>query len=209
MASKKISFDPETSGGSLRRIAIGIALLIGIGFLLDATLMRIDAGHVGIKVKLQPNENAAHIQKLISGTFPALWILDHAYAQYTPSTLAVSAYPFNADKNSSNFDSAKYKKDANAAWEVNDPTGPKAAAAYQALSDDLIKNLFLIEGVTTYFEAGVSDHVHGVTWTKRSELTFGDTWLDGCELPVTLDQLDEFTAWSELRYRGVVVLPAA
>jgi peptide/nickel transport system substrate-binding protein len=144
-----------------------------------AQIVQANLAEVGIKVKLQPNENAAHIQKLIGGTFPGLWILDHAYAQYTPSTLAVSAYPFNADKNSSNFDSAKYKRDADAAWEVTDPTGPKALAAYQALSDDLVKNLFLIEGVITYFEVGVSDHVHGVSWTKRSELTLGSTWLDG------------------------------
>jgi peptide/nickel transport system substrate-binding protein len=143
-----------------------------------AQIVQANLAEVGIKVKLEPNENAAHIQKLIGGTFPALWILDHAYAQYTPSTLAVSAYPFNADKNASNFDSAKYKKDAEAAWEVTDPNGPEAKAAYKALSDDLVKDLFLIEGVTTYFEVGVSDHVHGVTWTKRSELTFGDTSLD-------------------------------
>ena len=52
VASKKISFDPESNGSALRRIVLGILILVGIGFLLDATLMRIDAGHVGIKVKL-------------------------------------------------------------------------------------------------------------------------------------------------------------
>jgi peptide/nickel transport system substrate-binding protein len=143
-----------------------------------AQIVQANLAEVGIKVELQPNENAEHIQKLIGGTFPALWILDHAYAQYTPSTLAVTAYPFNADKNASNFVSAKYKKDANAAWELTDPNGPEAAAAYRTLSEDLVKNLFLIEGVTTYFEAGVSNKVHGVSWSKRSEFTFGDTWLD-------------------------------
>ena len=42
----------DMTSGSLRRLVIGVAVLIGLGFLLNATLTRIDAGHVGIKVNL-------------------------------------------------------------------------------------------------------------------------------------------------------------
>jgi peptide/nickel transport system substrate-binding protein len=143
-----------------------------------AQIVQADLADVGIKVELQPNENATHIERLINGEFSALWILDHAYAQYSPSTLAVTAYPFNADKNSSNFDNAKYKRDAETAWELPKAGSKEAVAAYARLSDDLLKNLFLIEMSTTYFEAGVASYVKDLAWTKRSEPTFATTWLD-------------------------------
>lgn len=142
-----------------------------------AQIVQDNLAEVGIKVELQPNEQPDHIAKLIGGTFPGLWILDHAYAQYTPSTLAVTAYPFNADKNASNFVDATYKADAVAAWEQPDPASPEAVEAYAKLSDDLLDNLFLIEMATTYFQAVTSDKVQGFTWTKRSEPVLGKTWL--------------------------------
>lgn len=143
-----------------------------------AQIVQSDLAEAGIKVELQPNENATHIERLIGGKFTALWVLDHAYAQYTPSTLAVTAYPFNADKNASNFDDEKYRTYANAAWKVADGASPEAKAAYDGLNDVLLDQLFLIEMTTTYFLAANSADVEGITWSKRSELGFGDAWLD-------------------------------
>jgi peptide/nickel transport system substrate-binding protein len=143
-----------------------------------AQIVQENLAEVGIKVELQPNEQPDHIAKLIGGTFPGLWILDHAYAQYTPSTLAVTAYPFNADKNASNFVDPTYKADAVSAWGQIDPSGADAVAAYGKLSDDLLDNLFLIELATTYFQAVTGADVQGFTWTKRSEPLLAKTWLD-------------------------------
>ncbi len=146
---------------------------------LVAQVIQANLAEVGIKVELQPNEHATQIEKLIGGTFPALWILDHAYAQYVPSTLAVTAYPFNADKNSSNFVDADYKEHANAAWEIaSDPSGPEAVAAYKKVSDDLLEKLFLIELNITFLQTEKSKAVQDIAWNKRSELNFGKTWLD-------------------------------
>jgi peptide/nickel transport system substrate-binding protein len=142
-----------------------------------AQIVQENLAEVGIKVELQPNEQPDQIAKLIGGTFPGLWILDHAYAQYTPSTLAVTAYPFNADKNSSNFVDPTYKADAVSAWEQIDPSNADAVEAYGKLSDDLLDNLFLIELATTYFQAVTGDNVHDFTWTKRSEPVLAKTWL--------------------------------
>lgn len=142
-----------------------------------AQIVQANLEEIGIEVKLQPNEQPDHIEKLINGTFPGLWILDHAYAQYTPSTLAVTAYPFNADKNSSNFVDDTYKTDAVAAWQQADPASDEAVAAYAKVSDDLLDNLFLIELSTTTFQAVTGDDVQDFTWTKRSEPTLAKTWL--------------------------------
>ncbi|HWZ90012.1 MAG TPA: SPFH domain-containing protein [Polyangiaceae bacterium] len=84
MATKKISFDPEGSGGALRRIAIGIAILIAVGFLLDATLMRIDAGHVGIKVKLAGSARGVQDIPVVTG-----WVI------YNPLTEQIVSFPIS------------------------------------------------------------------------------------------------------------------
>ncbi len=84
MATRKISFDPDSSGGSLRRIVLGIALLIGLGFLLDATLMRIDAGHVGIKVKLAGSARGVQDIPVVTG-----WVM------YNPLTEQIVSFPIS------------------------------------------------------------------------------------------------------------------
>jgi peptide/nickel transport system substrate-binding protein len=143
-----------------------------------AQIVQSDLAAVGIKTELQPNEHAEHIEKLIGAKFEALWILDHAYAQYTPSTLAVTAYPFNADHNSSNFVSDDYKEHANAAWELPDGNSKDAVAAYADINKDLLENLFLIESNITYMQAELSADVEGFAWTKRSEPLLRGVWLD-------------------------------
>ena len=84
MATKKISFDPEANGGALRRIVIGIAVVIAVGFLLDATLMRIDAGHVGIKVKLAGSARGVQDIPVVTG-----WVI------YNPLTEQIVSFPIS------------------------------------------------------------------------------------------------------------------
>jgi regulator of protease activity HflC (stomatin/prohibitin superfamily) len=84
VATRKVSFDPDFSGGSVRRIVIGIALLIGLGFLLDATLMRIDAGHVGIKVKLAGSARGVQDIPVVTG-----WVM------YNPLTEQIVSFPIS------------------------------------------------------------------------------------------------------------------
>jgi len=146
---------------------------------LEATAQIVQSNleEVGIKTKLEPVEQAQFIQQLITGNFEALWILTHAYAQYTPSTLAVSAYPFNADKNASHYSSPTYSKSSLAAWHLTDPNGDEAKGVYEALSKELLDSAFLIELVTTYQQVSSSTKVHDISWSKRSELDLSDTYL--------------------------------
>lgn len=82
MAIRKISFDPEANRGGFRNIAIVIAALIGLAFLLDATLMRIDAGHVGIKVKLAGSARGVQDIPVVTG-----WVL------FNPLTEQIVSFP--------------------------------------------------------------------------------------------------------------------
>ena len=84
MATKKISFDPETQGTALRRIVLGILILVGVAFLLNATLMRIDAGHVGIKVKLAGSARGVQDIPVVTG-----WVM------YNPLTEQIVSFPIS------------------------------------------------------------------------------------------------------------------
>ncbi|MEP7052198.1 MAG: prohibitin family protein [Pseudomonadota bacterium] len=84
MATKKISFDPEANGGALRRIVIGVVVLIAAFFLLDATTMRIDAGHVGIKVKLAGSARGVQDIPVVTG-----WVF------FNPLTEQIVSFPIS------------------------------------------------------------------------------------------------------------------
>ena len=142
-----------------------------------AQIVQSDLEAVGIKTQLQPVEYSQFIKQLIGGTFGGLWILQHGYAHYTPSTLAVSAYPFNADKNASHFESKEYKEHADGAWERTSGSDPAAVANYQKLNKDLLDNLFLIEMALLHFQVASTPAVHDLSMSKRGELDLRSTYL--------------------------------
>lgn len=146
---------------------------------LEATAQIVQANlrEAGIKVELQPVDHNQFIKELIGAKFKGLWVTIHSYAQWTPSTLAVSAYPFNAEHNASHFQSKAYAAHANAAWEVPDGTGQEAVAAYRKISKDFLDNDFLIELSVIYTQLAHSPRLHGVSWSKRQEIHLDKAYL--------------------------------
>ncbi|MFC7496827.1 MULTISPECIES: ABC transporter substrate-binding protein [unclassified Nocardioides] len=142
-----------------------------------AQIVQANLEEVGIKTELRPQEYGDFIKQLIDGAFGGLWVLQHNYAQYTPSTLTVSAYPFNADKNASHFESADYKKHAEAAWKRVSGTDGGAVEAYRALSKDLLDNLFLIEIAVLQPQIATTTNVHDLGRSKRNELDLRQAYL--------------------------------
>ncbi|MFE3001110.1 ABC transporter substrate-binding protein [Nocardia sp. NPDC059246] len=142
-----------------------------------AQIVQANLAEIGIEVELAPTENATFIKQLIGAQFPGLWITDHSWAQFVPSTLTVSAYPFNARKNASRYESPDYVSAADAAWQLPRATGPDATRAYQALSDQLLDSLFLIEIGVHYPQDSASRKLHGLDWTKRREHVFTQAFL--------------------------------
>jgi peptide/nickel transport system substrate-binding protein len=152
-----------------------------------AAIIQSNLGEVGIDVDLQPVESAQFTKLLIGAKFPGLWHATHSWAQYVPSTLTVSAYPFNAEHNASHFSSQTYRTDANAAWNLpannsgnrtaSHSALTRAADHYAALSEDLLQSLFLIEIAVKFPVVGVSDRLQGVDYTKRAEVLFTDAYL--------------------------------
>ncbi|GAB2726818.1 ABC transporter substrate-binding protein [Nocardia thraciensis] len=142
-----------------------------------AQIVQANLAEAGIEVTLDPNDDATAVKKLIGGQFPGLWVTDHSWAQFVPSTLNVSAYPFNARKNASHYESPAYVAAADAAWRRTDATGPAAVAAYQDVSDRLLEGLFLIEIGARLNQVAASKRLHAVAWTKRRETVLTEAFL--------------------------------
>ena len=73
-----------------------------------AAIVQSNLAEIGIPIELDPVDGAQFVKQLIGQQFKGLWIATHSWAQYTPSTLTVSAYPFNAHKNASRYESEDY-----------------------------------------------------------------------------------------------------
>jgi peptide/nickel transport system substrate-binding protein len=142
-----------------------------------ALIVQSNLKDVGVPVELDPVDSAQFIKLLIGGKFEGLWTTMHSWAQFLPSTLTVSAYPFNASKNASGYSSARYSADADAAWRVAKGTSAAAVADYRRLSDDLLDSLFLIEIGVIQPRFVRSGRLHGVSYTKRAELDLTDAYL--------------------------------
>lgn len=132
---------------------------------------------IGITVNLVPNDQTQQASKLIGGKFESLWLLQHAFAQFTPSTLAVSAYPFNGAKNSSNYLNPVYAQAANAAWQTPDPTSPAALEAYRQLDRSMLDDLFLVEIGVVFQKFAAAPSVGGIDWDRRAQLHLAGTYL--------------------------------
>lgn len=142
-----------------------------------AAIVQSNLAEIGIDVELDPVDGPQFVKQLIGAQFKGLWINYHSWAQYTPSTLTVSAYPFNAHKNASHYDSADYIKAADAAWEIADGSSAEAVAAYQTVSDELLDAAFLAEIAVVLRQWATSAKLQGAGYTKRSELLLTDAWL--------------------------------
>ncbi|GAA1872639.1 hypothetical protein GCM10009836_61960 [Pseudonocardia ailaonensis] len=135
-----------------------------------AQIVQAELAEAGITVTLAPLEAAQFVKQLIGAQFPGIWTTYHSWAQYTPANLTVSAYPFNAQKNASNYVSPAYQQAASAAWQLPGADAPGARAAYDALNDQLLDGLFLIEIGVGVRQLAAADRAQGIGWTKRGEI---------------------------------------
>lgn len=135
-----------------------------------AQIVQANLAEAGITATLEPLEPAQFTKSLIGAQFPGIWTTYHSWAQYTPSNLTVSAYPFNAQKNASNYDSADYKAAADAAWKLTGTDAAATKSAYGTLNDQLLSGLFLIEIGVVLRQWVTAGRAQGVNWTKRSEI---------------------------------------
>lgn len=168
-------YTADTGTPELPRLPLEHSTIGGYGIV--AEIVASNLADIGIETELRPNDSTQNSAKLIAGEFPALWVLEHAFAQYTPSTLAVSAYPFNAAENTSHYRSGPYSAAATEAWQAPGATSPPALDAYRRLSDLLLSDLFLVEIGVTLHKIAAAPSVGGIGWDKRNQLHLRGTYL--------------------------------
>ncbi|WP_435971837.1 ABC transporter substrate-binding protein [Streptomyces sp. Qhu_M48] len=143
-----------------------------------AEAIQYDLKQIGVQVTLQPTDPATAQKNLISQSMPGLWTMSHGFAQVQPSTLAVSAYPFNEAKNTSRFRSAAYTKVVREAW-TSPETGARANALRRQITDTLLDEAFIIDLVIRGAVQVSSKKLHGVTLNKFAYLNLDDAYLAG------------------------------
>ncbi|MFI8992651.1 ABC transporter substrate-binding protein [Streptomyces sp. NPDC053542] len=142
-----------------------------------AEAVQYDLQQAGVRVTLQPTDPATAQKKLISQDMPALWTMDHGFAQVRPATLAVSAYPFNEAKNTSKYRSEHYTKVVREAWTAFGAGTARQHALAQHVSDVLLDEAFIIDLVVQGSVQVASSKLHGVTLNKFMYLNLDDAYL--------------------------------
>ncbi|WP_406055022.1 ABC transporter substrate-binding protein [Streptomyces sp. NBC_01077] len=141
-----------------------------------AEAIQYDLKQIGVQVTLEPTDPATAQKNLISQKMPGLWSMSHGFAQVQPSTLAVSAYPFNEAKNTSKFRSAAYTKVVREAWTTPE-SGARANALRQQITDTLLDEAFIIDLVIRGAVQVSAKKLRGVTLNKFSYLNLDDAYL--------------------------------
>ncbi|MFC9862599.1 MULTISPECIES: ABC transporter substrate-binding protein [unclassified Streptomyces] len=142
-----------------------------------AEALQYDLQQVGIHVTLQPTDPATAQKKLISQDMPALWTMGHGFSQVQPSTLAVSAYPFNEKKNTSKYRSADYTAVVQEAWTKPESSAAQANALHEKISGILLDEAFIIDLVVRGQVQVAADGLRGVTLNKFSYLNLDHAYL--------------------------------
>ncbi|MEK8142108.1 ABC transporter substrate-binding protein [Streptomyces sp. M10(2022)] len=168
------------SAAEVRRAQQARTPLLHIALPSDTAIaesLQYDLKQVGIHVTLQPTDGATAQKKLISQDMPALWSMGHGFAQVQPATLAVSAYPFNEAKNTSEYRSAHYTQVVREAWTKPGSGTAGANALHEKISGILLDEAFIIDLVVRGQVQVASDRLHGATLNKFSYLNLDHAYL--------------------------------
>lgn len=175
--------DPGRARRLLRASGVDTGRTIPLGTSTESLLSSIaeivqyDLRKAGIRTELRPYDDASYQKRLIGGTMPTLWINSHSFAQVQPATLAVSAYPFNEEKNTSGFHSREYTAAVRAAWRQRDSGGARARARYQRVADILLDEAFIVDLAVQDQVQVAARQLHGPVLNKFGYLNLDDAYL--------------------------------
>ncbi|MCT9075400.1 ABC transporter substrate-binding protein [Streptomyces fulvoviolaceus] len=138
-----------------------------------AEIVQYDLTQIGLDAKAEPLQAADFLAKLQAGELPGLFINGHGFGQLHPATLVKGAFPFNADKNASNFDSDEYRRLADRLWKTTEESEAKEVA--DQLNDLLLEEQFVSDLVASSHTFTLSSKVSGLNWTMYDYLDLDAT----------------------------------
>lgn len=138
------------------------------GFAAVAQIVQEGVNATGLKATLVPLQ-PADFQKGLSGEgLPGMFVSGHGFGQLNPATLLKGAFPFNANKNASRFESDEYKALATAVWESTDPARSKEL--YGKVNDFLLDQQFVSNLVSSAHTYTISTKLKGLDYTELAYL---------------------------------------
>ncbi|WP_161500984.1 ABC transporter substrate-binding protein [Embleya scabrispora] len=141
-----------------------------------AEIVQYNLSQAGIDARAVPLQAADFQGRLTGGKLPGLFVNGHGFGQLAPATLVKGAFPFNADKNASNFVSPEYQSIANALWSAADPAATKAAS--DRVNDFLLDQQFVTDLVTSAHTFTVTKRLRGLAYSMFDYLNLDDAYLD-------------------------------
>jgi peptide/nickel transport system substrate-binding protein len=140
-----------------------------------AEIVQFNLKEAGLKAKLVPLQAPDFFGKLSGGGLPGLFVNVHGFGQLDPATLVKGAFPFNADKNASNFDSDEYRHLAQQLWTT--PHGPKAEAVTARMNDFLLKQQFVSDLVVSSHTFTISTKLKDLNYNMYDYIDLDDAYL--------------------------------
>lgn len=181
--AQRYPHDPARAKALLAEAGHGNGLNVPLAYLgmqsAVAQMVQFDLDRIGVKTTLEPLDAAKFQAQLIAQSMPALWVGTHGFAANQPSTLAVSAYPFNEARNTSKFSDPKYTEVVQRAWNQTDARSAAAKAAYTELGQVLLDEQFIIDIAVLSNVQPMATAVRDVTQSRYNATVFDDTYLAG------------------------------
>ena len=140
-----------------------------------AEIVQFNLKEAGLKARLVPLQAPDFFDKLSNGGLPGLFVNVHGFGQLDPATLVKGAFPFNAEKNASNFDSAAYRRLAQRLWTT--PRGADANAAYAQMNDFLLKEQFVSDLVVSSHTFTISTKLKNLHYNMYDYIDLDDAYL--------------------------------
>ncbi|WP_412543108.1 ABC transporter substrate-binding protein [Longispora sp. K20-0274] len=142
-----------------------------------AEIVQYNLKEAGLDAAAVPLQAADFQGKLTSGALPGLFVNGHGFGHLNPATLVKGAFPFNADRNASNFDSAEYRQLADTLWKSTDDGARRAAAA--KVNAFLLDEQFVSDLVVSAHTYAITRKVRGLAWSMFDYLNLDETYLVG------------------------------
>jgi peptide/nickel transport system substrate-binding protein len=178
----RYTYDPDRARSLLRqagkpRLSGSLSINTSIPPTIPmAEIVQFNLGQVGIDITLNPLMQVDFGSLMDNGTLPGLWVNQHGWTQVHPASLATGAFPFNYAKNASNFASASYAAAAKQAWTSSSPS--LLSSAYTELTDILLDEQFVVEGVISGTDLGMTSRLRGLTYNMYDYLILDSAWLE-------------------------------
>lgn len=140
-----------------------------------AEIVQFNLTEAGLQASAAPLQSPDFLDKLQKGGLTGLFVTGHGFGQLSPATLVKGAFPYNADKNASTFDSAEYKDLANQVWTTVDEGAAKAL--YKKLNDFLLDQQFVSDLVNSSHTYTTSSSLKGLSWTMLDYINLDEAYL--------------------------------